>query len=296
MERDYEKSYDYKTIVRLFLTELLKERDTNANININETSGYNNKFIDIVFEIITNVFYKENDGGHNTTHNFSFLEGVNVEVIMDIYTFLNKYKSIFHLDTDMLFMLKEKVMGMVSGLNKKESEKKNDVKEDETDIDWYILVPKLNDLLEDKIFKLVVDGKQFMVPLWYDEMLFEYDIDIEHMDTKKTWKKEIRVKCVPDLDENMSIDENNNLLVNISIPLSSQIFNHKEIPVVIDNTSGKIYTIPLSELSLKRVQTYVLKNEGIRKIDENDEEGLLDIHENSDNSHRADIIFRITFI
>jgi hypothetical protein len=299
------KEYDYKTIVKLFLTEFLKERNAHMNTNVNTTN--NNTFIDIVLEIITSVFYNTNGNNNLSNKNsFSFLDNVNVEVILDIYTFLNKYKNIFHLDPDMLFKMKEKVMELISdsGVSNKETKNcdtsDNKDKED-AEIDWYILVPKLNDLLEDKIYKLTVDGKQFMVPLWCDEVFFEYDMDMDmdmdtnvDIDKERTIKKEIRVKCVPDLDENMSIDENNNLIVNINIHLSSHIFNQKDIPVIIDNVSGKVYNIPLSELSFKRVQTYVLKNEGIRKIVG---EGLLDIYDdNLDNSYRADIVFRITFI
>jgi hypothetical protein len=133
-----------------------------------------------------------------------------------------------------------------------------------------------------------------MVPLWYDEVFFDYDMDINN--TKKEIK-EIRVKCVPDIDENMFIDEDNNLIVNINIPLSVQLFNQKELTIVLDKASGKTYNIPLSELSLKRVQTYVLKNEGIRKIDIDVGEDLLYIYDdNLDMSYRADIVFRITFI
>jgi hypothetical protein len=305
VDREREKQeYDYKTIVKLFLTEFLKERNSHMNTNVNTTN--NNTFIDIVLEIITSVFYNKNGNNNLSNKNisFSFLDNVNVEVILDIYTFLNKYKNIFHLDSDMLYEMKEKVMELISssGVSNKETKNcdtsENKDKED-AEIDWYILVPKLNDLLEDKIYKLTVDGKQFMVPLWCDEVFFEYDMDMDmdtnvDIDKERIIKKEIRVKCVPDLDENMSIDENNNLIVNINIHLSSHIFNQKDIPVIIDNVSGKVYNIPLSELSFKRVQTYVLKNEGIRKIVG---ECLLDIYDdNLDNSYRADIVFRITFI
>jgi hypothetical protein len=313
---EYKCEYDYKTIVTLFLREILK------NTKEKSSDSSNNMFIELVIEIVTTIFYKDgnkdgkNDCNTKTNTNFSFLENINVDIILDIYTFLNKYKNIFHLDTDILYKMKEKVMSIMKGSNEKDkglNEKdeingknkesytdiqveKNDIsiEKDENDIDWYILVPKLNDLLEDKIYKLLVDGKYFMVPLWYDEVFFEYDMNINN--TKKEIK-EIRVKCVPDIDENMCIDEDNNLIVNINIPLSVQLFNQKELTIVLDKASGKTYNIPLSELSLKRVQTYVLKNEGIRKIDIDVGEDLLYIYDdNLDMSYRADIVFRITFI
>ena len=308
---EYKCEYDYKTIVTLFLREILK------NTKEKSSDSSNNMFIELVLEIVTTIFYKDgnkngkNDCNTKTNTNFSFLENMNVNIILDIYTFLNKYKNIFHLDTEILYKMKEKVMSIMKGSNEKEkgsnekdeingkdeTNEKNDIsieKDDENDIDWYILVPKLNDLLEDKIYKLLVDGKYFMVPLWYDEVFFEYDMDINN--TKKEIK-EIRVKCVPDIDENMCIDEDNNLIVNINIPLTCQLFNQKELSIVIDKASGKTYNIPLSELSLKRVQTYVLKNMGIRKMD--GENSLFDIdmyNDNLDMSYRADIVFRITFI
>ena len=54
---------------------------------------------------------------------------------------------------------------------------------------------------------MVVGDKTYFVPLWHNELYFG---------DEKSNEGEIIVKCVPELPENISIDENNNLLGNSS--------------------------------------------------------------------------------
>ena len=78
---------------------------------------------------------------------------------------------------------------------------------------------------------------------------------------------EIIVKCIPELPDNITIDENNNLLVRIDIPFTKDLLNNTYIEVHI----GKhVVYIQTNMLLLKKNQLMMFKYQGISKIDEND--------------------------
>ena len=93
-----------------------------------------------------------------------------------------------------------------------------------------------------------------MVPLWNHEVCF----DISGAD--------LIVKSIPDLEDHISIDNNNNIICNFEGKIQD-VLDKKEIIIKI---GGKFYTIPGENLSIKHEQTYVLRNKGLLKIDEND--------------------------
>jgi len=133
------------------------------------------------------------------------------------------------------------------------------------DVTIYILNPTMNELFGDRIFKLEIQNKTYFVPLWHSELEFD---------------KDVIVKCIPDLPKNISIDENNNLIVNIKTKLSS-LLGLNFINVNVNNLF-----IPVNELFIKKEQYYIFKEKGISKIDE---------HSMYNISVRADVIVFLTF-
>ena len=95
--------------------------------------------------------------------------------------------------------------------------------------------------------------KYYYVPLWHHELHFTHD------------GKNLIVKCEPELDENMWIDNNNNLYVKIEILVSDLLKNE-----VYELKCGeKIYEINSKELKVtKEKQVIIFFNEGILSINE----------------------------
>ena len=98
--------------------------------------------------------------------------------------------------------------------------------------------------------KLDIDGKIYLVPLWHSEVYFDGS------------GCDIIVQCIPDLPENMYIDENNALHVNINAPFTISLLDSPSVLFKL----GK-QTFPL-QVQFKRTQTCYLHNQGISVIDE----------------------------
>jgi len=178
------------------------------------------------------------------------------DAAFNVYTFLSNNRSILHLKQEVLDAIREIVV------------KKYD------NVDVYKLNPSINDLLNNNLYKLHINGQLFLVPLWHNESYFDGS------------GCEIIVICEPELPENLSIDEDNNIIIERIIDMNkdirSMILNDAFICVHLGNQEFKIQ---LSNLYMKKEQTYRIKNAGLSKIKK-------DIY---DISEKTDIIVNIIF-
>jgi curved DNA-binding protein CbpA len=181
---------------------------------------------------------------------------------LELYNFLNKYKHILYISQDTL----EFVSSLI-----KEKYKNDRV---------YILNPSIDDLLDNNIYKLYVDEQLYLAPLWHNELYFE-DPD----------KNDIIVLCVPQLPEDITIDENNNIHCNLLVAFEKEmLLNQDKNPNLLNVNIGKhVFNIPFDKLYMKKEQKYVIKGEGISHIFEND------IY-NQTNHGKGDIIVSISLI
>lgn len=179
------------------------------------------------------------------------------ETSLKIYSFLSKYRLLFHLDQSVIDRVREIVISKCN------------------DIVVYNLNPSVSDLLETKIYKLYDEQHLLLVPLWHNELYFEYVSD--------NVTKEVVVLCEPQLQPEMTIDENNNLhiIVNVAFDqIRESIISNSNLQFKIDQT---VFEIPTERLYLKREQLYRIKNKGLTRIKD-------DIY---DVSERADIIVKL---
>jgi len=174
-------------------------------------------------------------------------EGIDKETAINLYNFLLNHKLILHISDELVEKVKEIILDKYK------------------DVTIYILKPTLNELFGDRIFKLEACNNTFFVPLWHSELDFD---------------KDIIVKCIPELPKNITIDENNNLIVNIKTKFSS-LLEQNYINVNVNNLF-----IPVNELFIKKEQYYIFKEKGISKIDE---------HNMYNISSKADVIVFLTF-
>jgi len=177
-------------------------------------------------------------------------EDMNREQSLAIYNFLVKYKSLLRLTDDTLNKVREILLNKFK------------------DMQIYVLNPSINDLFQNNVYKLEIDNKLYFVPLWHSEMYFESDII---------------VKCNPELPENVEIDEDNNLVITERVPITFSLLNEKIRTIKVGNN---LFELPLDQLFLRPVQTYILRKKGISKILDAD---IYNIDE------KADIIIKIIF-
>jgi hypothetical protein len=154
------------------------------------------------------------------------------------------------------------------------------------------LHPSLDDLLENRIYKLEWSGHIYFVPLWHSELYFQNcsnndndnDIDIDIDIDNNPNEKDFVVRCIPNLPKNVSIDENNNLIVRHCVPFSFSLFESNTISFSLEK---RTWNISLDKLILKQEQLVVLKREGIAKINEKDMYNV---------DRRSDLYLYITFV
>ena len=273
-------------------TYLVKElsKISNANSNANSNSNYNysnnifedfvsseedkNMYSSLLSVFISNILKVDSNvmkdvlskiikdiviNGYKVI-SLKLIEDLDKDKSIELYNFLCKYNNILYIDNETL--------ELVSSLIKEKY--KND--------SVYILNPSIDDLFDNNIYKLCVNGLLFMVPLWHTELYFD-----------DTLGNDIIVLCKPDLPTNIYIDENNNMFVDLLVPFSKEmILTQSEINNELTVKLGKReFTIPLIKLYMKQCQIYTIKSQGITKIIENDVYNV---------TSKGDIIVKIMFV
>jgi len=136
----------------------------------------------------------------------------------------------------------------------------------------YILNPSIQDLFENKVYILSLDEEVYIVPLWHNECYFDGP------------KGDIIVKCIPNINENIEIDEDNNIIIHIQIPFTYSLLLQNTISINLEENVS--LEIPVKELSMEKFQIYCFQGKGIPKIVSN----IQDI------SNKSDILVYFTFI
>jgi hypothetical protein len=156
------------------------------------------------------------------------------EKLIIFYDYLQKYNDfLIEKDTNILSILEEVI--------------KNKLKNDER----IILNPSIINLFNDDIYKLDYNGELYYIPLWHNELI--YDIN----------DSSLFIECIPDLDDNISIDDDNNLVIKCIFEFKNIIYK-KTLEIMVGE---KVFNIPVNELKIKEKQFYKFYNCGISLID-----------------------------
>lgn len=254
------EAYNYLKII--LEHDISSEEDVDDNISDSDPNDYLNilktfmknvmekKYSDIIADIISNIVTTGN------SISIKLFDNIDKETLLGIYSFLSKYKSILGIKDALLDELRRIVV------------KKYD------NIEMYKLNPSIDDVLNNNFYKLYVRENLYLVPLWFYESYFETESGAELM-----------VICDPTLPDNISVDEDNNIIIKKHVSLNDVPKLIRENGLLNVDVGSTVLTIPVSKLNMKQFQTYRFRNKGISRI-KND---IYDINE------RTDIIVCIYF-
>ena len=117
--------------------------------------------------------------------------------------------------------------------------------------------PSINDLLEDKIYRLNYLGNDYYVPLWHNELIFdnirnEYDNLIVN---------------IPDLSENIYIDDDNNIKYKIVLNTNKlkEIHDLGYLDISIGNRN---IIVPNNKINIGKNSQLLKFSNGIIKMNE----------------------------
>lgn len=239
----------YSTILNMFLESILQGK-------------YNEFILSTIKDIVLGV--KE--------ISIKMFDKLDRETTLVIYDFILKYKNILHVNESILTLLREIIL------------------EKFKDIQIYILNPSIDDLFENNVYKLEINKTLYFVPLWHGELYFDAQNENKKEDEERNGgvlssnEYDIIVKCIPDLPQHISIDENNNLYVNVNIPFQTSLLKEKSIPIYLGK---KRFDIKTERLLIREKQTFVFKNMGVSLINENDIYSV---------ERKGDVYVKITFV
>jgi DnaJ-class molecular chaperone len=235
-------SHSYHSESKNMYTNLL-------SVFIEEILQGNCSYKDLIVKIIKDIVI-----GYSNISLNSLFEELDKETTLEIYNFLFKYKYILHVNNTTL----ERIESIIK------QKYENDL--------IFVLNPSLNDLLENNIYKLYVDNKLYLVPLWHNELYFDSP------------NGDIIVLCNPELPQNMTIDEDNNIYIETTIQatdISNLIMNESNICIQLNDRQIQI---PVNQLYMKKEQYYTFKRQGISQIIEKDIYNI---------NYKSDIIVKI---
>lgn len=116
-----------------------------------------------------------------------------------------------------------------------------------------ILKPKISDIFEDNVFKLSWEDKEYIIPLWHNELVYDNE------------SYDLVISIIPEMDSNVSIDENNNIIIKLNEKITN-IWDNDEIIFYI---GSREFSFSKSLVKLLKKQYISLFNQGISKINTN---------------------------
>ena len=196
-----------------------------------------------LIKIIENIKSKCEDKAIN------ILEKLNIKKCKSIYTLLKNNKEILNIPCSFIDKVKELYESKIS---------KDEV---------IRIFPSINDLLIDNLYKLNENNKEYLIPLWHNELVYDNN------------GADLYVQCIPKLDENVYIDDSNNIHITQKYTIH-ELWKMKNICIQIGN---KLLTIEKNSLKLISKQTISLPNIGISRINCNNiydisKRGSINIH------------------
>lgn len=203
----------------------------------------------VIFEIIKKMI---NICDENS---IKLLEKIDKHLLKRICEMMVSYKDVFHVSTDFL----EKINDMI----------KTKFQNDER----IIIHPLLDDLFENNLYKLAIDNEIYIVPLWHHHLIY---------DDKKN-EKEMHVDCYPILQDNISIDDDNNIHVRIEKSVND-IWNNDTFDF---DLGSRHFYFKREMLIMSKYQEHIFYQQGIPIVN------TLDIY---DVAKKSDIIVHVTIM
>lgn len=216
----------YDSILQLFIRGILSKVSASAS-----SAAANETIQSLIHQIITK-------GIHSAIKVFRTMDK---PAILAIYDILSKNQELF-------------------GISREIMEELTAIMDEKTRDDIVIrLNPSLLDMLLDRVFILHECGRQYYIPLWHSEL--HYKINASGAASASGTASasatatdgEVIVLCDPELPENVSLDDNNNLYISLDVNIQ-ELFRDQVVPVYINDeikSHGFVYYLHACDVTLR---------------------------------------------
>lgn len=157
-----------------------------------------------------------------------FLKTLDKKILANLHKLIVLYADILHISDDF--------MREIDALVKKD--------------ECIVITPKLSDIMNDNLYKLTVDGKLYIVPLWHHKLIYDNS------------GSDLYVVCKPTLPSGITIDDDNNLIVELSYRLS-ELFEKERHEFLVGDV---VFSFERNDLRMREHNTIIIANSGLAKI------------------------------
>jgi hypothetical protein len=157
-----------------------------------------------------------------------FIKTLDRKILANLYKLIVLYADILHISDDF--------MREIDALVKKD--------------ECIVLTPKLSDIMNDNLYKLTIDGKLYVVPLWHHKLTYDNS------------GSDLYVLCKPTLPSGISIDEDNNIIVDLYYTINDLFEKERHEFLVGDS----LFSFDRNELRMREHNSIVIANAGLAKI------------------------------
>lgn len=234
----------FKQIVEAYnyLNEFCNKNISRENNNQESEITYSKLIADFINIISSNdVQLLEIFKNDCLDYSLSIINSLDKSILLILCNYINIFYRIFNIS-------KESLESIVNSI-KNRLQKTN----------VYILNPSLKNIKNNEVFCLEHEGETIYIPLWHRELIYN----------------DVTIKCIPDLPENIKIDDDNNIHYKVFLD-HVKLFEKVTIDI---NLCEDNYSIPIEKLYIKHYQTYILKECGISQINS---ANILDIDKKTD--------------
>jgi len=192
---------------------------------------------EIIHNAISNIFnhLKNNCDKMCDKMYIKLFKDFDKETSFKLYNYLQQYSEILNISNETLDIIQ------------------NIIKEKFKNDNIIILHPTIDNLLDDELYKLEFNKEIYYIPLWHHELIYDTPLG------------ELQIKITPILDKHISIDNNNNININLTKNINGLLTTDK----IIFNLGKKVFEIKCSELNIIKNQTICIKQKGIPIINLN---------------------------
>lgn len=184
---------------------------------------------------------------------FNLINSIDKLILMDIYKLLIANREILYIPDIFIEEIRKILISKSQG--------------DER----IILNPSLDDLWKDNLYKLSIDERIYLIPLWHHELVYDNS------------GCDLYVKCNPILPDNVEIDENNNIIVSLEYNVSDLLKTDKMNVLL----GGREFSFRPEELRMLKRQQLTCTGIGISRIKP---QNIYDV------TSRSDVIFDVELL
>lgn len=202
----------YDSILHLFIQSILVKMTTNGTSDSTE-----NAIQSLIHMIITK----------GIRSGITMFRTMDKNTCLTLYEILSKNQDLF-------------------GISREIMDELTQIVEEKTGEDLVVRMnPSLLDMLLDRIYILHECEQIYYIPLWHTELHF-------NKPASDGGKSEVIVLCEPELPDNVSLDDNNNLFISLDVNIQ-ELFAKQILPVYINDeikSRGFIYYLDASDVTL----------------------------------------------